>query len=1007
MYAQQRIRNFIVYGKENGLTQSSYHDVFESSNGYWWIGSNNGLFRFDGKRFEQIISSYNNPNSPTDNNIVDFEEDNSGNLWIAGFSNGLTRYNLKTGKFQQYKRLSGDSGSVYPIPCILKDNSGQIWLGTGGRGIAKYLAAKDTFQFYIPNPAKRIDGLSLGDNHITGMLEDNADKNILWVSSHDGLYRFNKKTSSFTHFDITKSGFNSELNFLLCIEQIDNQLFLGTWFNGLIVFDKLTGKFTRIKYNNPGREMYHYGILDMQVNTDSILYLAAMNDGLLAYSTKTKNLSPILTQPDINHLNTEINIQRLSLTPHAGFFAGGNSAIYQLHPGQNKFNVNKSYSNLKIVVKAGGDALITSSIYDNNKKGYWMTFFNNNSITFYDENLTTQKWYDISKKDTWMEDITVDGKGRVWAVSHEGLLYVLNELTNEFEKEKNDLQNIAENKFDEIESDTKGNFWLAGRNAVFYYNISNKKLTPFPIPFNEILRYSKKGIIFFSLKVDSKNNAWMSTNTGLLHFDLSNNETRFYYKHLGNNQYLASSSIKSIAIDKDDNIWLGYFNEGIQVIDTKKMSVSKSFSVADGLTSMEINYMACDDNNNILACLHSGLAVYNRNLNAWQIFTALDGLQRDYLDAPIFANHGNQIVLRQNNGFTFFNTDSLWLKKDSSVAHITSLLVNGTAFKSDVLPDYINALSLSSNTRDIYIAFAATNWQFPFRTKYFYRVDGIHKPGEWITANEASANLTGLASGNYTFRFYAITNDGIKTPDRLLKIEIKAPFYKTWWFILLCLILVSYIIYSFFKYRINQLKKLQEIRNSISRNLHDDIGASLSNINILNELAKRNAGNTKKQAEYLDKASEDIQQTSENLSDIVWNINPHYDDLNNLLIRMKRYAADMMEGKNINYNFKFPETLVVVKLPMDKRRNFFLIFKEAVNNLAKYSGATQAGIHIHTHGDILTMEIEDNGKGFDMAAELAGNGLKNMQQRAALCNGSITITAAINMGTKIVLSMPV
>lgn len=1013
MYAfpQQRLGNFIVYGKENGLSQSSYHDVFESSNGYLWLGSSNGLFRFDGKRFNQIISWYNTPNSPGDNNIVDLEEDNHGNLWMAGFTTGLTKYNLKTGKFRQYKRLSKDSTSAYGIFCITKDDKGELWIGTSGRGLAKYLPDKDTFAFFYPNQKKTKDGSVYGENVVTGIVQDTYDKDLLWLSCFDGLYLFNKKTNAFTFYDPAYTG-NYEkpagLKTLLCIEQSGNKLFFGTWFAGLVVFDKINKSFARIVYNRPGKTSYLYGILDMQLVADSLLYLAAMNDGLLCYNLRSQKIDSVITQPDIDHFNTEINIQRVSITPHAGFFAGGNTAIYQLQSGPKHFekSINFSFKN-KTPLKA---TKITSAIYDSVRKGYWCSFLNYPVCVFYGENNFTQKEFPITGKENWFTELAIDGSGMVWAVAHNDGLFYLNQVTERFEPVAGNLSNKqlkSTNDFETIKADSKGNLWIAGRSQVLHYNVANKKITEFSIPLNDVLKNSRRGIRFLTLKVDSKNNAWMSTNSGLFFFELSMQKSVYYFNNLNAGPKPASTVIKSMAIDKDDHIWLGYFNEGIQVIDPGKGSIVKSFGMDDGLPSAEINYMACDTKNNILACLHNGLSVYRKATGSWQTIDALNGLKRDYLDMGVFALNNGKIILDQHNSFLVFNTDSLWAKPDSSFLHINAIKINGQNWYADALPDHINSLVLPSVTNDIQIEFSATNWQFPLRTKYFYRVNGIHKTGEWYPANEALVNLTGLASGNYKFMFYAVTSDGTTTSVRNLFIKIKPPYYKTWWFILLAVLFTAFVIYSFFRYRINQLKKLHEMRNSISRNLHDDIGASLSNISILNELARRNAPDNHKLRKYLDKAGEDIQRTSEDLGDIVWNINPAFDDLQNLFIRMRRYAADMTEGRNINCIISLPGQAENIKMEMIKRRNLYLIFKEAVNNMAKYSEAANGTINIEIKNNELLMQIKDDGKGFDNTIVKTGNGLTNMKQRAGICNGTLQIISAPGKGTVICLTMPI
>jgi two-component system, NarL family, sensor histidine kinase UhpB len=225
---------------------------------------------------------------------------------------------------------------------------------------------------------------------------------------------------------------------------------------------------------------------------------------------------------------------------------------------------------------------------------------------------------------------------------------------------------------------------------------------------------------------------------------------------------------------------------------------------------------------------------------------------------------------------------------------------------------------------------------------------------------------------------------------------------------------IALALLGFFLFNRYQLKKkleqqgvMLEMRNNISRNLHDDIGASLSNINILNELTKRNVGNPEKANSYLQKAGDDIQRISESLSDIVWNINPQYDDMDNLYVRMKRYAADMLDGKNIQGQLNFPQESEKLSMPMDQRRDFYLIFKEAVNNLVKYSKATEATVEVKTDDHTVRLVVSDNGKGFDKETVRQGNGIQNMKQRAAKWNGQLVVTAASGKGVRIELIMKI
>lgn len=225
------------------------------------------------------------------------------------------------------------------------------------------------------------------------------------------------------------------------------------------------------------------------------------------------------------------------------------------------------------------------------------------------------------------------------------------------------------------------------------------------------------------------------------------------------------------------------------------------------------------------------------------------------------------------------------------------------------------------------------------------------------------------------------------------------------WAGLLLILIVLFNRYQL-KKKLEQQKVLLEVRNNISRNLHDDIGASLSNINILNELTRRNVRDPEKAGAYLVRAGDDIQRISESLSDIVWNINPQYDDPDKLFVRMKRYAADMLEGKGISAELRFPEASEKIYMGMDQRRDFYLIFKEAVHNLVKYSGASEACIMVSRRGRSLELVVSDNGKGFEVDAQSKGNGILNMNQRAEKWGGVLRLESGPGQGTRLMLNMP-
>jgi signal transduction histidine kinase len=211
------------------------------------------------------------------------------------------------------------------------------------------------------------------------------------------------------------------------------------------------------------------------------------------------------------------------------------------------------------------------------------------------------------------------------------------------------------------------------------------------------------------------------------------------------------------------------------------------------------------------------------------------------------------------------------------------------------------------------------------------------------------------------------------------------------------------------------------VRTRIATDLHDDIGSSLSKIAILSEVVRQKNGIGGNGAEVNGKNEplEIIANTSremvDSMSDIVWAINPERDNLSDLIQRMRRFAEDILDAQNLDYKFIVPEHLREIALGADVRRDVYLIFKECVNNLAKYAEASEAIIEIKLENNYLHVGIADDGRGFDVeyilnngtASGFGGNGLRNMKRRAGNFGGAIEIESAVGAGTRIVLQIPV
>jgi signal transduction histidine kinase/tetratricopeptide (TPR) repeat protein len=222
------------------------------------------------------------------------------------------------------------------------------------------------------------------------------------------------------------------------------------------------------------------------------------------------------------------------------------------------------------------------------------------------------------------------------------------------------------------------------------------------------------------------------------------------------------------------------------------------------------------------------------------------------------------------------------------------------------------------------------------------------------------------------------------------------------------LILAGFIFNRYqLKKKLEQQNELLSVRNNIARDLHDEIGSTLTSIKILSEVSKNNIEkDSKKSSRLLSQITEQSAQMQQGMSDIIWAIKPDNDKLENILVRMREYTNYALENKNIAVAFSVDEKLLRESLTMQQRRDLFLIFKEAVNNAAKYSEATKVDIVLQKESGHIVLQVKDNGKGFETVTKTGANGLNNIRARAAALHGTAEIISVLNGGTAVLVKVP-
>lgn len=272
-----------------------------------------------------------------------------------------------------------------------------------------------------------------------------------------------------------------------------------------------------------------------------------------------------------------------------------------------------------------------------------------------------------------------------------------------------------------------------------------------------------------------------------------------------------------------------------------------------------------------------------------------------------------------------------------------------------------------------------------------------------------TVNFFNLPGGKYVARFV-----DLNTGDSLVqKFEIESSFWQRWWFppfiLLIFTVVIGIIFYYIYKIRLRQQLQTQLIRDNIARDLHDDIGSYLGSISILSQsvdtLISKNPDKAKLS---IGKIGDTARQIMDTMGDIVWSINSNHDSMPMVIQRMRDLASELLSEQGIVTDFVIDETIQKLSLTLEKRRDFYLIYKEAVTNIQKYAGASKVEIRIGREGDDVQLMVKDDGTGFEVSdprqrKSNGGNGLINMQTRAGRLGGELDIISNPGSGTSIEL----
>lgn len=477
---------------------------------------------------------------------------------------------------------------------------------------------------------------------------------------------------------------------------------------------------------------------------------------------------------------------------------------------------------------------------------------------------------------------------------------------------------------------------------------------------------------------------------------------------------LVSNQVWCLAADPNDPgvLWVGT-QEGLSRVDTRTMRC-QNWTEQQGLPNATINCLLTDARKRLWFSTFQGISRLDPRTRQMRHFTTDDGLG----DIEYKRQHGAQLpdgrlAFGGAGGMTVFDPLALEDSPQPIPVALTALRIGNVPVEprpvGSPLRQSINATStvyLNYSQNFLSLEFAGLQYNKPTTLQYRYQLRGVD--ADWVyVGNQTVANYTQLDPGSYEFRVNAADALGNWSPlVKTLRIQITPPWWGTWWFYLLVSLASLSAMYGLYRYRLAQVLKLQHLRNDIARDLHDEVGSSLSTIAIYSKIALQQPGTSTFTSEpLLVKIAEQANHVMGSMNDIVWSINTRNDAFEKVFSRMREDAFQLLEAKGYTLHFDFDENLHRTKLDMEKRRDFYLIYKEALNNIAKYANGRNVWINVHLRNLTIDLLIRDDGLGFELnAVGSQGNGLSNMNYRARALKGTLRIVSEPGKGTTLQLS---
>jgi len=960
--------------------------------GLMWFATNDGLNKYDGYHFTVYHNKRSDSNSIASEDIGCLFVDSRDRIWIGFNGMGTDIFDPVSNKVRHLGFNKSQGAGAGFVDYIQEDKSGAFWIKSQ-LGIKRIQLVNDAIQYETSIELDTsFQNMPLKSRALDFMIDS---RNRKFVTTNHTVFEIIFDDSLRTYHLIERfhivSG-NPDFINALKEDTINHCYYLD---DGVTVW-----KFPDYNFSKPKRiAINDHFTTNWTVDNNGNLWFRQHND-VIVINTRNGKSQKII--PDIPEHSTYLRSTTVLLTDQTGVIWIGLAGygIFKYDPATSGFNHSLKGRHVYQLLEDKQGRVISSSLD--------ALYLSEDSV-----NINLQYIRDSLVNPKLTMSFTMDTAGNFWFGGNRGIVEY-NPLTKKSTSIEVPYKEYVTLPFP-LFADNRSSIWMGYNNTLIRYNLITKSFSQFEYTVKDIPHQFD-----FLMSIYQEDHLlWLGTRIGLFCFDIDGEKfVRSFMSDQQDTTSISNNVALSFCADPDNPdryLWIGTRGGGLNRLD-KKSGTFTTLNADEGLANNVVYGIIPDYEGNLWLSTNLGISVFNIKRRQFTNYDVSDGLQSNEFNRYAYLRTSEgYIVFGGLDGINYFRSQEIHALSPPKVVFTNLKILNQTVIAGkpqSVLTrsiGYTDLLNLKYEQNVVSFEFAAMDYRKRGSIRYRYKLEGFDK--DWVNAGLAhEATYTNLDPGDYKFFVQAKFENGSWGSEITnITLHIATPWYWSWWFISIVVIGVTGIAYLMYRFRQYQLKKIDRVRNKIARDLHDEVGASISSIAIYSKIVQDQVSKLDYNNEALiAKISDSASEIQGSMNDIVWNINTKNDDFQLIINRMRDHAMQLFEAKSAVVHFDFDEQLNKTKLGMEQRREFYLIFKEALNNIVKYADARNVWVSIGLYNSTINLKIRDDGKGFDKAnTRKDGNGLQNMEQRATFLKGKIFIESVPGKGTSVTLSFAV